>query len=75
MLETPHILYYTPEQAAAHLHLKPCTIYRWLKSGKLPGKRISHKAWRITDRDINTMVAQADKAYRKSEAAKGTVAA
>jgi excisionase family DNA binding protein len=45
-------VYLTPEQVAEQLHLSTETIYRWLRSRKLRGSRISHKAWRVAARDV-----------------------
>jgi len=42
----------TPEEVSEKLQLGVETIYRWLRSGKLRGSRISHKAWRITEREL-----------------------
>ena len=44
--------YITPEQAAERLQLGVETVYRWLRSGKIRGNRISHKAWRISEREL-----------------------
>jgi excisionase family DNA binding protein len=45
-------VYLTPEQAAEKLQLTVDTVYRWLRSRKLRGSRISHKAWRISEREL-----------------------
>ena len=48
---------YTVEQAAEKLAVSPLTIREWLRNGTLPG----HKAgrfWRITDKDIEEMLAK-----------------
>ena len=50
--------YLTPEQVAERLHLSVETIYRWLRSRKLGGSRISHKAWRVAARDVESFVHQ-----------------
>ena len=44
--------YITPEQVAERLQLTVDTVYRWLRSRKLRGSRISHKAWRISEREL-----------------------
>jgi excisionase family DNA binding protein len=49
-------VYLTPEQVAEQLHLSTETIYRWLRSRKLRGSRISHKAWRVAVRDVQSFV-------------------
>jgi hypothetical protein len=45
-------VYLTPEQVAGRLQLGTETVYRYLRSGKLHGRRISHKAWRIAEIDL-----------------------
>jgi excisionase family DNA binding protein len=49
-------VYMTPEQVADRLSLSVETIYRWLRSRKLRGSRISHKAWRIPERELTSFV-------------------
>lgn len=44
--------YLTPIQVAERLQLNVETVYRWLRSGKLPGIRLSRKVWRITEMDL-----------------------
>jgi excisionase family DNA binding protein len=45
-------VYLTPEQVAERLQLGTETVYRYLRTGKLRGRRISHKAWRIAEIDL-----------------------
>jgi len=45
-------VYLTPEQVADRLQMGTETVYRYLRSGKLRGRRISHKAWRIAEIDL-----------------------
>lgn len=49
-------VYLTPEQVAEKLNLNVETIYRWLRRGKLRGSRISHKAWRVPEREVESFV-------------------
>lgn len=49
-------IYLTPEQVAESLQLGVETVYRWLRSGKLRGSRISQKAWRVEERDLRSFV-------------------
>jgi excisionase family DNA binding protein len=49
-------VYLTPEQVAEKLQLAVETVYRWLRSGKLRGSRISAKAWRVAERDVRSFV-------------------
>lgn len=44
--------YLTPEQVAERLQMGTETVYRYLRAGKLRGRRISHKAWRIGEIDL-----------------------
>jgi excisionase family DNA binding protein len=46
----------TPEQVAEKLQLAVETVYRWLRSGKLRGSRMSPKAWRVADHDIRSFM-------------------
>jgi excisionase family DNA binding protein len=49
-------VYMIPEQIADKLQVGTATIYRWLRSGKLKGVRISTKAWRISERDFESFL-------------------
>jgi excisionase family DNA binding protein len=49
-------VYLTPEQVAEKLQLAVETVYRWLRSGKLRGSRMSPKAWRIADLDVRSFM-------------------
>jgi excisionase family DNA binding protein len=49
-------VYLTPEQVAEKLQLAVETVYRWLRSGKLRGARISQKAWRVAERDLRSFM-------------------
>lgn len=42
----------SPEQVADYLQLDKATIYRWLRGGKLGGKKLSDKCWRIMPSDV-----------------------
>ena len=42
----------SPEQVAGYLQLDVATIYRWLRRGKLGGKKLSDKCWRIMPSDV-----------------------
>jgi excisionase family DNA binding protein len=45
-------VYLTPEQVAEKLQIDTETVRRWLRRGKLRGNRISHKAWRVSEREL-----------------------
>src|SRR5580658_4276855 len=49
-------VYMTPEQVAEKLQLAVETVYRWLRSGKLRGSRMSQKAWRVTEEDLRSFM-------------------
>jgi len=49
-------VYLTPEQVAEKLNLNVETIYRWLRNRKLHGSRISHKAWRVPERELTSFI-------------------
>jgi excisionase family DNA binding protein len=44
--------YLTPAQVAEQLQLGIETIYRYLRSKKLRGVRVSHKCWRISEAEL-----------------------
>jgi excisionase family DNA binding protein len=50
-----HDVYLTPEQIADQLQVVTATVYRWLRSRKLRGVRIS-KSWRIAQRDLDAFL-------------------
>lgn len=49
-------VYLTPEQVAEKLNLNVETIYRWLRNRTLRGSRISHKAWRVPERELTSFI-------------------
>ena len=49
-------VYLTPEDVAERLKLGVDTIYRWLRTKKLPGTRLSRKAWRISEDDLRVFM-------------------
>jgi excisionase family DNA binding protein len=49
-------VYLTPEQVAEKLQLAVETVYRWLRSGKLRGSRMSLKAWRVSEEDLRSFM-------------------
>jgi excisionase family DNA binding protein len=46
--------YYTPEEVAEELRVTRRTIYSWLKSGRLPGRRVG-RGWRIRAEDVEAV--------------------
>ena len=49
-------VYLTPEQVAEQFQVTTTTVYRWLRTGKLGGAKVSHKAWRVSNRDLEAFV-------------------
>lgn len=49
------IAVYTPEQAAEALHCTPRTIYRYLRSGEMPGRKIGGR-WKILEEDLKAYI-------------------
>lgn len=43
--------YYKPAEAAEILDVHQHTIYRWLRSGELEGRKIGNQ-WRIPEREL-----------------------
>ena len=44
---------YTPKQIASLLNLKPTTIRKYIKDGKLKAKKINNHGLRIDENDFN----------------------
>ena len=63
MTTTEHQDYYTVSEAAAFLSVNPSTIWRWIKTGKLPAYRVAyrvgHKNIRIKKQDLAAVIAPA----------------
>jgi excisionase family DNA binding protein len=51
-------VYLTPEQVAERLQMGTETVYRYLRTRKLRGSRISHKAWRISEMNLASFMRQ-----------------
>ena len=47
----------TVKETAEYLKVTEITIRRWLEKGKLKGTKISRKAWRIREKDVELLVA------------------
>ena len=43
------------EEAAGHFHVLPCTIRTWIRSGRLPAKKIG-KQYYIPEREVEKML-------------------
>ncbi len=47
---------YTPEEVAEILTLSPNTIRAWLRNGHIKGIKVSGKAWRIKESELNRLL-------------------
>lgn len=47
---------YTPEEVAEILTLSPNTIRKWLREGIITGIKVSGKAWRIKQSELNRLL-------------------
>ncbi len=52
MILGPDRLSYTPDQAAHRLQVERCTVYRWIKAGKLRAVKVGTKLWRVPASEI-----------------------
>lgn len=44
------------KQVADHIGVTPITVYRWLSENKIPGHRISTKAWRFDLEEVDRWI-------------------
>ncbi|WP_292370795.1 helix-turn-helix domain-containing protein [Methanoregula sp. UBA64] len=56
MVTDPQFL--TPKEVAGILGVHPKTVHQWLRTGKLPGTKISYRAWRISRSAFEQFIAQ-----------------
>src|ERR671932_2622404 len=49
--------YYSIGQAAARLGVSRVSIWRWIRSGRLPAARLGHRITRIHSRDLDRLLA------------------
>lgn len=47
--------YYTPEEAANKLKLARRTVYRWLREGRIKGRKMG-QLWRIPESELNRLL-------------------
>lgn len=52
------------EEAAEHLRIKPDTLRRWLRSGYIPGLKIS-STWRLTVENVEQFIKFREKETKK----------
>lgn len=41
--------HYKPEEVAEMYRVNPETVYRWLRLGRLKGKKLGGQIWRVTE--------------------------
>jgi excisionase family DNA binding protein len=46
----------TPEVVAERLGIAPLTVVRWLRAGKLPGRKLGRKFWRMRAADLDAFI-------------------
>jgi excisionase family DNA binding protein len=56
MIETREEGYVTVAEAAKRLHVSHPTVWRWIKSGRLPASRVGPKSIRIRSADLEQLV-------------------
>jgi excisionase family DNA binding protein len=49
-------MYLTVKQAAGLLNLKPETVQKWLRDGKIKGIKLSRKVWRVAETDLDRFI-------------------
>jgi len=47
--------YYSPEEIAEHYNLKPATVRKWIREGKLKAVKLGH-LWRVKEEDLKDFV-------------------
>jgi excisionase family DNA binding protein len=46
----------TPEQVAERLAVSRLTVLKWLRQGKLTGRKLGGKIWRVHPNDLQTFI-------------------
>jgi excisionase family DNA binding protein len=46
----------TPEQVAERLNVSRITVMRWLRQGKIPGRKLGEKIWRVHPDDLQAFI-------------------
>jgi excisionase family DNA binding protein len=46
----------TPAAVADKLGIAPLTVVRWLRAGKLPGRKFGRKFWRVRPDDLEAFI-------------------
>src|SRR5438270_13437491 len=55
--DDPDRPYYSVSQAAARLGVSRVTIWRWIRAGDLPVRRLGHRTVRIRSQDLDAILA------------------
>ena len=56
---------YTPEQVAELFQVSAQTVRNWLSSGELKGMKLSSRAWRIKESDLEVFIKAGEDAGTK----------
>jgi excisionase family DNA binding protein len=48
----------TPAEVADKLGIAPLTVVRWLRAGKLPGRKFGRKFWRVLPHDLEAFITE-----------------
>jgi excisionase family DNA binding protein len=65
----------TSTEAAAHLKVRPATLLKWVRSGKVPGHRLSGMkrcVWRFLRSELDGMLSAPSVCPERNEHEKGT---
>jgi excisionase family DNA binding protein len=54
MTEDTHLL--TPEQVAKRLNVSRVTVMKWLRQGRIPGRKLGEKLWRVHPDDLQAFI-------------------
>jgi excisionase family DNA binding protein len=46
----------TPEQVAERLAISRLTVMKWLRTGKIPGRKLGRKTWRVARDELETFL-------------------
>ena len=49
--------YYSPEEIAEHYSLKPATVRKWIREGKLKAVKLGH-LWRVPEEALQEFIKQ-----------------
>jgi excisionase family DNA binding protein len=54
MTEDTNLL--TPEQVAERLNVSRVTVMKWLRQGRIPGRKLGEKLWRVHPDDLQAFI-------------------